>query len=909
MAQIDNLSLKQQVLSEKGREGSEQSQVLAKTLETLNTVYVKMNEKITALNTQKEKSIKFDKLVEETSSAINKTQGDYINNNKELLKLKKELNTDDGNYTKNLTEINTKIQENNGWIQQNGSNYANLLNSMRIYGQQTVESAKKTGIFSGSLSVISDRAKEAGGMGLLFEGAFNGITEGIGGMTKAAWGFVANPIGLILTALVKAGELAYALFKNFAPIMAKVEQVMAAVSAITDSLKNSLIGLLTRASSLGDFFSNFAGSAENAALKAMELKAAQQELNAEMQLQEVRNEKAKKSIEEFTAASQDQTKSEEERLNSLKEAADLETKNFNERKKNAEETYNLAADTLANGKNLTDEEITLLKTKGYEYAQELVARKSITQEELEDLKKAEIEREKIYAEGNTMVRKHLEDKKKLTDEFNADREREVAAEREKNKKIMDDALSLQKQKLNLFIAENASKAKTLDEQLKYEDDYAKKSAAVLKNELNAKKISYTEYQTAIKNLAIDTAAKRAAATVKYANAELDLWMQENQSKITSQTVLTKAIIDEEEKRLAVQRDKMLEILKLEKNVDEQAIKQKQERNEKLTENEIGFLTKSLIINEEFNNQKITNAKTLEDSEANQKKQALKKSQEEAQQQKTQYETEMAEAEGKYELQKQIEENRHKDTLQRLQDLKAKELISEEEYNNSLEEETKTNKNNIASIEKAAQDNKFSLAYQTYNNLATILGKESQASKAMAIAQATMDTYKSAVSAYSAMSGIPIVGPALGAVAAGAAVAAGVANVKKITSTKAPKAEKGALFNIGGNRHSAGGTLFTGADGTQFEAEQGELIGVMNRNAARHFMAFNNAFPAGGASAPNYFAGGGIVSREIAPQSLNTDELAAKIANANRQIPAPVVAVQDIVTQGNSYVQVREAANF
>jgi len=104
-------------------------------------------------------------------------------------------------------------------------------------------------------------------------------------------------------------------------------------------------------------------------------------------------------------------------------------------------------------------------------------------------------------------------------------------------------------------------------------------------------------------------------------------------------------------------------------------------------------------------------------------------------------------------------------------------------------------------------------------------------------------------------------------------------------------------------------MFQGADGTTFEAEQGELIGVMNRNAARHFMAFNNAFPAGGSSAPNYFAGGGIVSREIAPASLNTDELAAKIAEANRAMPAPVVAVEDIITQGNSYVKVKEGANF
>ncbi|MFL9845462.1 hypothetical protein, partial [Flavobacterium rhizosphaerae] len=125
----------------------------------------------------------------------------------------------------------------------------------------------------------------------------------------------------------------------------------------------------------------------------------------------------------------------------------------------------------------------------------------------------------------------------------------------------------------------------------------------------------------------------------------------------------------------------------------------------------------------------------------------------------------------------------------------------------------------------------------------------------------------------------------------------------------PKAEKGALFNIGGQRHSAGGTTFTGEDGTTFEAEQGELIGVMNRNAARHFMAFNNTFPAGSGSAPNYFAGGGIVSREIASPGLNVDDLASKIAQANSTLPPPVVAVEDIVTQSNSYARVRQGANF
>ncbi|MFP9098906.1 hypothetical protein ACLI09_07620 [Flavobacterium sp. RHBU_24] len=205
---------------------------------------------------------------------------------------------------------------------------------------------------------------------------------------------------------------------------------------------------------------------------------------------------------------------------------------------------------------------------------------------------------------------------------------------------------------------------------------------------------------------------------------------------------------------------------------------------------------------------------------------------------------------------------------------------------------------------------MNIAQGWLSNLSAILGKESAAGKAVAVAQATIDTYKSAVAAYAA--GVSLGGPVglvMGPVSAGLAVAAGVKNIQKITSTKTPKAEKGALFSIGGRRHSAGGTLFTGADGTKFEAEQGELIGVMNRNAARHFMAFNNAFPAGGGSAPNYFASGGIVSREVAGQGINVDELAAKIATANASLPAPIVAVQDIVNQGNSYVQVRQGANF
>lgn len=76
---------------------------------------------------------------------------------------------------------------------------------------------------------------------------------------------------------------------------------------------------------------------------------------------------------------------------------------------------------------------------------------------------------------------------------------------------------------------------------------------------------------------------------------------------------------------------------------------------------------------------------------------------------------------------------------------------------------------------------------TLNNLVSLQSssnkKMAAVGKAAAIAQATIDTYKSAVSAYSAMVGIPVVGPALAVAAAAAAIAAGLNNVAQISGVQ------------------------------------------------------------------------------------------------------------------------------
>jgi len=87
-------------------------------------------------------------------------------------------------------------------------------------------------------------------------------------------------------------------------------------------------------------------------------------------------------------------------------------------------------------------------------------------------------------------------------------------------------------------------------------------------------------------------------------------------------------------------------------------------------------------------------------------------------------------------------------------------------------------------DKAVADNQFDVASQTLSLIGGLAKQGSSLAKGVAVAQATMDTYKGAVSAYAA--GSSVGGPAgvvLGPVMAGLAVAAGFNNIKNILKTK------------------------------------------------------------------------------------------------------------------------------
>lgn len=92
---------------------------------------------------------------------------------------------------------------------------------------------------------------------------------------------------------------------------------------------------------------------------------------------------------------------------------------------------------------------------------------------------------------------------------------------------------------------------------------------------------------------------------------------------------------------------------------------------------------------------------------------------------------------------------------------------------------------LITAEKKAKLDAADAVANTLSAMSELLGKETAAGKAAAVASATINTFSSAQKAYDATVGIPYVGPILAPINAGIAIAAGIKNVKSILAVKVP----------------------------------------------------------------------------------------------------------------------------
>jgi hypothetical protein len=132
----------------------------------------------------------------------------------------------------------------------------------------------------------------------------------------------------------------------------------------------------------------------------------------------------------------------------------------------------------------------------------------------------------------------------------------------------------------------------------------------------------------------------------------------------------------------------------------------------------------------------------------------------------------------------------------------------EEQRTKLAEEFANARTEIDKREAEAKEKMVAAIGQTLATASQLLGENTAAGKAMAIAATTIDTFQASVSAYKGMVKV-IPGPAgvaAGAVAAAGAIATGLATVKKIVSVKVPGGKGGGSTpSISASSSAGGGT--------------------------------------------------------------------------------------------------------
>lgn len=412
-------------------------------------------------------------------------------------------------------------------------------------------------------------------------------------------------------------------------------------------------------------------------------------------------------------------------------------------------------------------------------------------------------------------------------------------------KAVDANIAKSKEEIDLFIAQQGFKKKSTQEEYDFNNQLAKKQLDDLELQYQKGKISKTKYETDKLNITNEAAQKNTSIVIENAQLELDAEIEKNQKILENDSFLSKEQLRIKQKALDDEAAAEIEFLDLQK--EKKLITQQEYDKE------------SARIESE-NKQKKADLALVEKAAADQ--QALIDLESKRVANQAAFDVSVKDQLAQYDINRAIQRG---DAIKRGADIVA------------FDEATAAQRKQI---ESSVFENKLQLASNTFGALASIFGAESKAGKAAAIAQTTIDTYKAAQSAFTSLSGIPIVGPALGAIAAAAAVASGIANVKKITSVKSPTiassepAFKKPNYATGviGLRGAGDGT----SDNISANLSAGESI-INARSTSMFANELSAINQAGGGDGIN--GASNILNQNNIDQNANNSQMITAIANA------------------------------
>lgn len=893
--EIDALKNTQKDLAASGDKSSEAFVQNEAVLKSLNSAYasnvkvIQESGKATQTQADQAELLSMALNTEATSIAEARQQNQLLN------KLRNETNVTTAEGQAQLTALNKKLDSNNDFIKENADAYLKQKINIGNYSESIKEAAQSINPLNGGLAGFAERAQDAGGAGNLLKSGLSGMITGMMGMVKASLAFIATPIGALLAVIGVVLGVLIGLFKNLDPVMDKIEQGFAALSAVVDVVKQTFLALITGAKSLKEAFSGFGTSMANAAKDAAKLKEAQQDLNDAMRSQEVSNAKASQQYDELIVKSKNRTLTEQQRIAYIQQAQKIEEANFRQRSALADAELKNAIEAARIKGQLSDQEVANLKRNTMAYGNYLLNTGKITEEELNALKNAELNKIKIKDESTKRLEKSQNQEDKLAEAATANAEkaqqqREALAEKEKarRQKEIDDLIAKSNIQIELFKTTESAKQKTALETADFNKKLYEKETANLQLQFDKGKISKEQYELEKLQLSQSYAKQQADTLLQFANAELNLFLETNKSKLIGAETLTAELVAEEERRLKLIEQKKIENLAKDKEIDVAKIEAKKLNNEQLTVAELEFETERIKIASETDNTIQANKKTLEEQIKAQK----------AEQLAIDKELELANAQTKAEEDAIKAEQDYQTEMARLNKLLTDEKITEDQFRILK----KSADDKAAENEKIASLNRTQAQLQEFQKVTAGLESMFGKNKAISSATALINGGLAVTEILKTPSVLPEPAASISrAIQIGGTIATTARSIAQINSAKF---EKGGIQEIGGKRHSAGGTKFWGEDGTMFEAEAGEGIGILNRNAFASFMDFNNSNGTG-SSRGGFFAGGGIITQGVRPETLNIDSVVDAIAS----MPAPVVAVEEIQTVGNRYTQVVSGANL
>ncbi|MDP2686437.1 MAG: hypothetical protein Q8O62_04395 [Aequorivita sp.] len=791
-------------------------------------------------------------------------------NNKTLKEIRNQLNTTTVEGAQALEELNQKIDANNAYIKTNASALEKQKIEIGAYSDGIKDAANQLNPLNGGLTGFTQRAKDAGGTGNLLKSSLGGMAQGFVGITKASLAFIATPIGIVIAAIGavialvtnamnRSEESTNKIKKAFSAFTGILQGVLKILEPVGEFLIDGIVkGLELAEQAVYKAIEGFANLASFLGFKefAKDIKSFGNELE-----KSAANSKALADAEAKLTASQREA-----------QRVQLEYQKDAEKLRQIRDNENLSI----------KERIAANDQLGKVLKEQLKSELEIAQQALI------VANLRIQAEGKTndALDSQAEALTRISDiqERLTGQESEQIANRvslqkegaEKAREIADRAIQKQQEQLELFIAQQGTRAKTLEEQLNIQKAVAEKEIKILDAQLKNRNISQEKYDAELLAIKYRLLDAQTAITIENAEREIEQYERDNQTKITSDQFYSDESLRIEQERLdgIAQKRRDFAALQLEEGV----ISQTQYND---------------VINQINEDNRIANEEAeLERKEA-------------------QAEADLIDAENKAIIDEEKYLTEFELNQARLEQDRLAEIASAEDSGANIElinQKYDIKQKNLAKenveyqkkIEQEKQDAKLSQAQAVFNGIGELLGKESAAGKAAAVAAAIINTFQGVTKAL-AEGGV--IGIATGALVA----ATGAISISKILSTKPPKREKAER----GMRIPDGGGLLQGPShargGIPLEAEGGEAI--INRRSTQMYAPILSAINQAGGGVR--FAQGGIVgSTSNAPRAIiDYDQIASKMAEANRSLPAPVVAVDEISRVTNRVSVIETNASF